>query len=521
MATLRASQGGNHINQSIYDVVIIGAGLSGIGAACHLSRDCPQKNYLILEARDTMGGTWDLFRYPGIRSDSDMFTLGYNFKPWISSQSLADGPAILNYIREAAQEYRVEDKIRYGASVQSVEWDSTTATWTIITLNSASGKSDTVRCRFISSCTGYYNYEHGYEPEFSGRENFSGPVIHPQKWPEALDYKDKRVVVIGSGATAVTLVPEMARDAAHVTMLQRSPTYMAVIPGEDPAVNAMRKYLPEKMVYRLARTLKVSFQAVTYKLSRRFPQRVRKVLLSDVKRRIGPNVDMKHFKPSYNPWDERICAVKDGDLFKAVKSGSASIVTDHIDCFTAKGIQLQSGEELDADIIVTATGLEMKFFGGIDIVVDGKPFQIPDTLNYKGVLLEGLPNIGFAFGYTNASWTLKIDLTHEYLCRLLNYMDRVEMHKVVPVNRDPRVRPIDFLDFQSGYIQRALHTLPRMGNRYPWKLVQSYPMDLAMLRLGKLADGKLQFSRASKANAAASKRQDYGASSPLAVDPQS
>ncbi len=475
-------------------VLIIGAGLSGIGAGCHLSKKCPDKNYLILEARSCLGGTWDLFRYPGIRSDSDMFTLGYNFKPWTSAQFLADGPAILNYIQEAADEYRVEEKIRYHAQVQSVSWDSEEASWTVCYQDKLSGENCEITCNFINSCTGYYNYEHGYQPEFEGRENYQGIFVYPQKWPEKLDYTNKRVVVIGSGATAVTVVPEMSLDAAHVTMLQRSPSYMVAVPDEDASVIFLRKYLPEIWAYRISRTLKVGLQSVFYSLSRRFPNAFRKLLMGEVKKRVGPNVDMKHFRPNYNPWDERLCAVKSGDLLEAVKNGSVSIVTDLIDHITETGIKLKSGDELEADIIVSATGLDLKFFGDINIRVDGVAFRPSEQLNYKGVMLEGLPNIGFTFGYTNASWTLKADLTSEWICRLLKHMDNNNVQKVMPVNTDPELKQVDFLEFQSGYIQHSIGKFPKMGNKLPWRLVQNYPIDMVVLRYGTLNDGMLQYS---------------------------
>lgn len=479
-----------------FDMVIIGAGLSGVGMACHLAKKCPGKRYLILEGRNTMGGTWDLFRYPGIRSDSDMFTFGYSFKPWISSQNLADGPSILNYIREAAQEYRVEENIHYNANVDSIAWDSSTARWSVSYTDKATGSAQQVTCNFINGCTGYYNYDHGYEPEFKGRENFKGTVIHPQKWPEQLDYKGKRVIVIGSGATAVTVVPEMSRDAAHVTMLQRSPTYVASIPEEDPITTFLRRLIPEMWVYRFARTVRVGLAAFFYSLSRRRPQGVRNFLLKQVKKAVGPEMDMKHFTPKYNPWDERICAVKGGDLFEAVKSGRVSIVTDHIDHFTEDGIRLESGDELKADIIIAATGLDMKFFGGIAITVDGKPYDATQKMGYKAVMLEDLPNLGFTFGYTNASWTLKADITSEWICRVLTHMDATQTQCVVPVNNDSSVVHGDFLDFQSGYVKRGLHKFPKTGNKPPWKLKQLYPYDMLMLRFSTLEDGVLQFCKA-------------------------
>jgi monooxygenase len=483
------------MQDEIYDLAIFGAGLSGVGMACHLSRNCPDKRYIILEARAAMGGTWDLFRYPGIRSDSDMFTFGYTFKPWVSAQNLADGPSILNYIHEAAREHKVEEHIRYNARVESIHWDSESALWRVVYRDTSTGEEKSLRCNFINGCTGYYNYEHGYEPEFAGSEDFTGLIIHPQKWPEDLDYTGKRVVVIGSGATAVTIVPEMARDAAHVTMLQRSPTYMGHVPGEDRIVHALRKFLPEMAVYRIARTLKIGLQAGFFKLSRRYPNAIRRLLLKGVRKEVGPQVDMTHFTPRYNPWDERLCAVKGGDLFHAVKEGRVSIVTGNIGRFTPQGIRLQSGEELQADIIVTATGLEMKFFGDIGIFVDGAPYDHTRKMCYRAVMLEDLPNLGFTFGYTNASWTLKADITSEWICRVLRHMDETGARCVVPVNTDPTVQWGDFLDFQSGYIRRGLHLFPKMGSKPPWKLKQFYPYDLMMLRYGRLDDGVLQFRK--------------------------
>jgi cation diffusion facilitator CzcD-associated flavoprotein CzcO len=477
------------------DLLIIGAGLSGVGMACHLSRRCPEKSYVILEGRAAMGGTWDLFRYPGIRSDSDMFTFGYTFKPWVSTQNLADGPSILNYIHEAAREHRVEEHIRYNAQVESVAWDSREAAWTVHYVDKNTGARRRLKCGFINGCTGYYNYEHGYEPEFKGSERFRGTIIHPQKWPEDLDYRGKRVVVIGSGATAVTIVPEMSKDAAHVTMLQRSPTYMGSVPDEDRITAFLRRYLPEMWVYRIARTIRVGGMALFFNLSRRFPGLIRRLVLYGVRKAVGPNVDMRHFTPRYNPWDERFCAVKGGDLFEAVKAGRVTIVTDHIDCFTEEGIRLQSGEELPADIIITATGLDLKFFGGIQISVDGEPYDHTQKMSYRSVMLEDLPNLAFTFGYTNASWTLKADITSEWICRVLKHMDRIGARRVVPVNHDPSIVRSAYLDFTSGYIQRSLHKFPKMGNRAPWKLKQLYPYDLMMLRYSRLEDGVLEFSR--------------------------
>lgn len=487
-------RGLKRMQSEYFDVVIIGAGLSGIGAACHLTKNCPEKTFCILEGRSTMGGTWDLFKYPGIRSDSDMFTLGYSFKPWTSSQFLADGPSILNYIREAAEEYHAENKIRYNSLVKSISWDSEAAIWTISIKDSKSGKLKEVRCNFVSGCTGYYSYKGGYQPEFPGQKDFVGEIIHPQAWPEDLDYKDKDVVVIGSGATAVTVVPEISKQAKQVTMLQRSPTYMASVPEEDPTVAITRKFLPEKLAYRISRTQKILLTYALYYGSQKYPKQVKKLLLAGVRSQIGSDVDMKNFEPKYNPWDERMCAVKSGDFFKAVKKGKVKMVTDHIDHFTKNGIKLKSGEELNADIIVSATGLNLEFFGGVDIFVDGAKFDTTQSMNYKGVMFENLPNLSMTFGYTNASWTLKADLTSEFVCRLLRYMDKKGYNTVKPINDDPSVMKAPFLSFQSGYVQRSIHKFPQMGSKLPWKLYQSYPVDLAMLRFGKLQDGKLQFS---------------------------
>lgn len=476
------------------DVLIIGAGLSGIGAACHLQRECPNKTFAILEGRDVMGGTWDLFRYPGIRSDSDMYTLGYNFKPWTNPKAIADGPSIRDYIRDTARENGVERNIRYGLKMVGANWNSADSTWTVDVRKTATGEIVQFRCNFLLGCTGYYNYEAGFTPEFKGRENFRGTIVHPQHWPEDLDYRGKRVVVIGSGATAVTLIPAMADKTAHITMLQRSPTYVASVPLEDTISNKLRQYLPAKLVYRMARTRNVGFQMAFYNLARKKPQAIRRLLLSQVKRQVGPDFDMKHFSPKYNPWDERLCAVPNGDLFKVIRKGKASVVTDHIECFTEKGILLKSGAELEADIIVTATGLDMQLLGGAQLSMDGKPVDIAKSMNYKGVMFRDLPNFAMVFGYTNASWTLKADITCEYVCRLLKQMDRKGMRQCTPRINDASVHEVPFLDFQSGYVQRALAKLPRQGSKAPWKLYQNYALDLAMLRFGKVDDGVMEFS---------------------------
>ena len=475
------------------DVIIIGAGLSGVGAACHLAKMSPSKSFALLEARQSLGGTWDLFRYPGIRSDSDMFTLGYSFKPWEKSKHLADGDAVLNYINEAAKENNIDKKIRYGVAVKSVDWNSTNSNWTINYEEKEAGSQHSITCNYIISCTGYYNYKKGYEPKFVDSDKFKGDIIHPQKWPKDYDYKDKRVVVIGSGATAVTLVPAMSKSAKHVTMLQRSPTYMVSIPKKDKGVEAARKYFPEKIAYRLIRTRNVSLSYLAYFLARKFPKQTRKLLLSHVEQQVGSE-ELKHFNPNYNPWDERICATRSGDIFDAMRKGDASIVTDHIDRFTENGILLKSGDLIEADVIITATGLDMQFFGGIEIYKDGERFDPTEKMIYKGVMVEGLPNIGFTFGYTNASWTLKADLSSQFLCRVINHMDQEGYKQTTPINRDRSLTKVDMVELNSGYIQRGISKFPFNGSKYPWKIYQSYPLDLLMFRYGKLEDGLLTFS---------------------------
>jgi len=488
-----------------FDVLIIGAGLSGIGAACHLKRECPGKTFAVLEGRESLGGTWDLFRYPGIRSDSDMFTLGYRFKPWNTPNAIADGASILEYINEAAEENGIKEKIRFGQRVKSIAWSSATSTWKVSVEQTQTGEIKEYNCNFIMACTGYYKYEAGYEPDFKGKKDFKGELIHPQHWPEGLDYSNKRVIVIGSGATAMTIIPAMAKDASHITMLQRSPTYVMSLPQEDPAVNTLRKYLPNKVVYRLARTRNVAAAMATFKIARSFPEKTRAFLLSQAQKQLGPDFDMKHFSPNYNPWDERLCVVPNGDLFSSIRRGDASVVTDHIDYFTENGIKLKSGEELEADIIITATGLDVQMFGGMDISVDGNTFDIANKMCYRGVLFEDLPNMGMLFGYTNASWTLKTDLVSEYICRLLNHMDKKGKRQCVPVNKPASRRKRLFgknqpaslepvLDMQSGYIQRAQGKIPQQGTKLPWKLYQNYAFDFVSLRFGKLRDGVLRFS---------------------------
>jgi cation diffusion facilitator CzcD-associated flavoprotein CzcO len=475
------------------DVVIVGAGLSGIGAACQLSMACPGKSFAICEGRETIGGTWDLFRYPGVRSDSDMYTLGYRFRPWRDAKAIADGPAILNYIRDTAAEFRVDKKIRYGHRVTEAAWSTDDALWTLQVETNDGAEEFT--CNFLFLCTGYYDYENGYTPDWPDVGKFRGPIIHPQKWPEDLDYAGKKVIVIGSGATAVTLVPAMAENAEHVTMLQRSPTYIMTLPSEDRVANVFRRVLPERASYVLTRWKNVLLQMFFYVLSRKRPQTMKRLLANGARRELGELYDAKHFTPTYNPWDQRLCLVPDSDLFNAIREGTASIVTDEIETFTATGIKLKSGGQLDADIIVTATGLNLKLMAGLQLVVDGAPVDLSKTIAYKGMMYSDVPNAASAFGYTNASWTLKCDLTSEYVCRLLNYMDVHGYAQCTPRLSDPTVTPEPVLDFTSGYVQRALQSLPSQGSKTPWRLHQNYIKDLSMLRYGRVDDGTMEFKR--------------------------
>jgi monooxygenase len=474
------------------DVIIIGAGLSGIGAAAHLAMKCPEKRVLLLESRDALGGTWDLFRYPGIRSDSDMYTFGFSFKPWIDDKTLADGASIMQYLREVVADHGIADKIRYGQRVKRASWSSETSRWTLDV--ESAGETKQLSCNFVYSCTGYYDYAGGYDPEFAGRSSFRGTVVHPQKWPEGLDYAGKKVVIIGSGATAVTLVPEMAKTASHVTMLQRSPTYIGAIPSRDRIARVLRERLPTKVAYGLTRAKNVAFGMAFFQMSRRRPAMVKKFFVEEAKKQLAGSHDIAHFTPSYNPWDQRVCAAPDGDLFAAIRDGSASVVTDHIDRFTETGIRLKSGKELEADIIVTATGLKLLFLGGIELRVDGVPVEASEKLLYKGMMLQDVPNLVQTFGYTNASWTLKADLTAEYVCRLLQHMDATGQRQATP-RRAPDVNAVSFFDFSSGYVQRAAKLMPKQGDRRPWRLYMNYALDTIAIALGKIDDGTLELSR--------------------------
>jgi monooxygenase len=477
------------------DVLIVGAGLSGIGAAHHLQEAFPGRSYAIFEAREDLGGTWDLFRYPGIRSDSDMHTLGYRFKPWTAARSIADGPSILDYLRETARGAGIDAKIRFHHRAVRAEWSSEEARWTVEAERSDTGETVRVTCGYLWVCSGYYRYDEGFTPDFEGTERFAGRIVHPQHWPEDLDYAGKRVVVIGSGATAVTLVPAMAEQAAQVTMLQRSPTYIVSLPGEDPIAGVLHKVLPKKAVYWVVRWKNVLLQMLVFQLSRRRPQAVKKMVRRGVERALPAGYDIdKHFTPRYNPWDQRMCLVPNGDLFEAIRAGSAEIVTDTIETFTEGGIELSSGEELEADVVITATGLNLLFLGGMELLVDGREVDIPRTMTYKGMMLSGVPNCAFTVGYTNASWTLKADLTSEYVCRLLAHMEAHGYRVSVPQITDPTVTEQPLLDFTSGYVLRSLDEFPKQGSKEPWKLRQNYVIDLRAIRRGPVDDGAMRFS---------------------------
>ena len=504
-----------------FDVLVVGAGLSGIGAGHHLQTRCPGRSYAILEGRERLGGTWDLFRYPGVRSDSDMYTLGYSFRPWEEAKVIADGPSILKYVQDTARDHGIDRHIRYGHRVKHAAWSTQDAMWTVeaeltpeTTLSSpargetqsASGgpaptgsgeANDTVRftCNFLFMCSGYYRYAEGYTPELPGIERFKGRVVHPQHWTHDIAYAGQRVVVIGSGATAVTLVPELARTAAHVTMLQRSPSYVFTRPSQDRIANRLRRVLPAKLAYSIARWKQVLLTMYFFNLCRRNPARAKGLLLGGVRAQLGRDYDIaKHFTPRYNPWEQRLCLVPDGDLFHAIKARRASVVTDQIESFTETGLKLVSGAELEADLIVTATGLNLQVLGGLQVTVDGAPIDWARTMSYKGLMFGGVPNFASAFGYTNASWTLKSDLTCEYVCRLLNHMKARGLRQCTPHNTDPTITETPWIDFSSGYVQRSLPLFPKQGSRAPWIAHQNYARDIMTLRYGKLDDGVMAFT---------------------------
>jgi monooxygenase len=476
------------------DVLIVGAGLSGVGAACHLQAECPAKTFAILEARAVSGGTWDLFRYPGVRSDSDMFTLAYAFRPWKGTQAIVDGPSILSYIRDTARERGVEEKIRYQRRVVAATWSSSDACWTVEVERGDTGTTEHLTCGFLFGNTGYYRYDAGYTPPFEGTEKFTGRLVHPQAWPEDLDCTDMRVVVIGSGATAVTLIPALARDAAHVTMVQRSPSYIASIPNRDPVDDLLRRRLPPKVAGHLVRWKNVVFTWLIFQLSRHAPEVMKKWLLGGVERQLPEGYDVgTHFTPLYQPWDQRLCFAPEGDLFTAISEGRASVVTDRIVSFTASGLQLESGDVLEADVIITATGITMQMLGGMTIAVDGRAIEVSEAVAYKSLMVCGVPNLAFTFGYTNASWTLKSDLAAEYVCRLLNYMDRRGLQWCLPVEPDPSLPRQSYLDLSSGYVQRATAAFPKQSSKEPWRVRHNYPLDILMFRYGNVTGG-MEFS---------------------------
>jgi cation diffusion facilitator CzcD-associated flavoprotein CzcO len=481
------------------DVLVVGAGISGIGAAWHLEHRCPDRTYVILEGRDDIGGTWDLFRYPGVRSDSDMHTLGYHFKPWNAEKSIADGPSIMAYLRETVAEHGIDRHIRFGHHVDRASWSSDDARWTVEATRTATGEAVSYTCNFLFVCAGYYSYRAGHTPEFPGRERFRGRIVHPQEWPEDLDYAGKEVLVIGSGATAMTLVPAMAETAAHVTMLQRSPTYVVSRPDVDALANRLRRVLPDGVAYRVTRWKNTTMQQMIYRRTRTAPDKVKAKLLSMVRQELGPDYDVeKHFTPRYDPWDQRLCLIPNSDLFKAIRAGRATVVTDHIDTFTEDGVRLVSGEELRADVIVTATGLELVTLGEMDVVVDGEPVDFAQTWTYKGMAYSDVPNLVSTFGYINASWTLRADLTSEYVCRLLDHLRDTGTAQCTP-----RLRPTDagmpqrpwIENFSSNYMQRHMHRFPKQGDREPWINPQDYKRDKKMFREAPVDDGVMQFTR--------------------------
>ncbi len=493
-AMLRASLRDNIVTTEHVDVIVAGAGISGISAAWHLQKNCPSRSYVVLEGRAGLGGTWDLFRYPGIRSDSDMYTLGFAFRPWTEAKSIADGPSIMRYLRDTVRESGIDRHIRYNQRITAASWSTEKACWTV-DVQQPGGDVRQMTCNFLFMCTGYYRYDEGYTPAFAGQGDFAGKIVHPQKWTSDIDYTGKQVVVIGSGATAVTLVPELAKKAAHVTMLQRSPSYVISLPAKDKFANWLRRVLPSHPAYSITRWYKVLTSMYFYNMCRRWPAQAKKYIFGEMRKQLGPDYDIAtHFSPSYNPWEQRLCMVPDNDLFVSLKAGTSSIVTDHVDRFTPTGIVLKSGKALDADIIVTATGLKLQIFAGIPISVDGTLIELANCVGYKGMMISGVPNLAMTFGYTNASWTLKADLTSSYVCRLLNHMQAAGLRQCTPRFDDPAIGRAPWVDLSSGYFQRVLSQFPSQGTKTPWKLHQNYARDILLLKYGTLADGAMQFS---------------------------
>ncbi len=478
-----------------FDVIVIGAGISGIGAGYHLQTKCPEKSYAILEGRDTIGGTWDLFKYPGIRSDSDMYTLGFSFFPWKEKEAIADGPSILKYLDETSKKFNIDKKIKFNHYVKDASWCSEKSIWTLKVEDKNQIGTVTMSCNFIFMCSGYYSYEKGYTPDFKGIDDFNGKIMHPQKWDTSIDYSDKEVIVIGSGATAVTLVPEMAKDAKHVTMLQRSPTYVVSAPQKDPLAIFLQKYLPPKLSYFIVRWKNILRQQWYFRLCKKNPKRVKDFIINQVQKSLGNDYDVdKHFTPNYNPWDQRMCLVPNGDLFKSIRKKQTSVVTDTIDKFTSTGIKLESGKTLTADLIITATGLNLEICSNIKLKVDGEDINLPDTVTYKGMMFSGVPNLVSTFGYTNASWTLGADLTSEYVCRLLNYMKKSSIKKCCPEANSKIENNDDWLNLTSGYIKRSKDIFPKQGSRSPWTNNQNFLKDIFQIRYGKINDGEIKFS---------------------------
>ncbi len=477
------------------DVLIVGAGISGIGAAYHLQKQSPKKTFLIIEARDSIGGTWDLFQYPGIRSDSDMYTFGYAFRPWVSEKSIAEGASIVEYLTETVEEYGIDRKIRFRRRAVHASWSSQDALWTVDIRNEDTGEIVRMTCQFLFMCTGYYNYAEGYMPEFPGAERFKGQLIHAQKWTPDIAYEGKRIVVIGSGATAVTLVPALAQKAEHVTMLQRSPSYVVARPQESPLVKFIRTTLPERMAFAIIRWIYILFSVYFFNRSRKNPDGVKAFILNGVREQLGPDYDVeKHFTPTYNVWDQRVCLTPDGDFFEVIRDGRASVVTDHIQTFTETGVQTRTGETLEADMIVAATGLKLQLMSDMPFVIDGEKVNPARSLQYRGAMFSDIPNLAWTFGYVAASWTLKADLTAEYVCRLLNYMDKKGFRSATPRITDPEVEPESMLDFSSGYVLRGLDVMPKQGTKEPWQLRQNYLYDIFLLRYGKLEDGAMTYA---------------------------
>ena len=487
------------MEEEYVDVVIIGAGLSGIGSAWHLQNKCPNKSYLILESRNTLGGTWDFFRYPGIRSDSDMFTLGYQFKPWKDNRSMADGSSILNYVKETASENDITKYIRYGHKLTSASWSNKKAKWTLTVLCHETGDTTQIQCQFLLMCAGYYRYDQGYTPDFRGKDKFKGMLIHPQSWPEELDYRNKKIIVIGSGATAVTLVPELSKKAQHVTMLQRSPSYVLSLPAKDKLASLLNKLLPIKWVYALVRKKNIARQQYLYRLTRTHPEKIKSYILKMAQKVLGKKYDLgTHFCPSYAPWDQRLCFIPNNDFFKSITSNKATIVTEHIDYFTETGIQLKSGKHIPADIIVTATGFNLEILGGTQFTVDNVTVDFSKTYTYKGMMYSGVPNMASIFGYINASWTLHVDLIANYVCRLINHMDTTKTQQCTPTLResDKKMPTRPWIDnFSSNYIQRSIHLFPKQGNCEPWLNTQNYSKDKENLQNSAVDDGIMIFSK--------------------------